>query len=367
MRKQGLAHAGISFAEKYPDLTKEWAYERNPILPNELAPKSNYSAWWKCKFGHEWHATIVNRTHNHSNCPYCTNQTSRLEIFVYCECMKLFKNVKWREKIYNVECDVFLSDNNIAIEIDGEYWHRNKLGRDRLKQNIIIRNNISLFRIREHLLPEISGNIIVYNKSEEYIDIFIRLLRLITKRFPKLIFADYINNRKQLAKSEFNKIVANLPSPPIGNSLLFTSPLQSKEWDYARNYPLRPEMFTKGSMQKVFWICHMKHSWEAVIKNRIARGSNCPVCNNLSRSSRTIKRFVNIIGSLQEKHPELLNEWDWSKNNILGFFPDKMTSGSVAHVWWRCDKGHSWQTQIITRTRHLSGCPYCFHDSQRRP
>ncbi len=58
------------------------------------------------------------------------------------------------------------------------------------------------------------------------------------------------------------------------------------------------------------------------------------------------------------EHSELMNEWDWEKNNALGFCPDKLTLGSGIKVWWRCANGHSWDAIISSRAKG-SGCRFC--------
>lgn len=55
---------------------------------------------------------------------------------------------------------------------------------------------------------------------------------------------------------------------------------------------------------------------------------------------------------------ELINEWDWEKNNELGLYPDKLTLGSGKKVWWKCKLGHEWFTEICSRSSGR-GCPYC--------
>ena len=54
----------------------------------------------------------------------------------------------------------------------------------------------------------------------------------------------------------------------------------------------------------------------------------------------------------------LMSEWDWEKNNQLGLFPDKLAYKSNKKVWWKCNKGHSWDDEIYHRTDGR-GCPYC--------
>lgn len=60
-----------SFAVKYPELSKEWNYEKNGILTPEMFYSSaRDKVWWKCKNNHEWKSSIVNRTRTRG-CPYC--------------------------------------------------------------------------------------------------------------------------------------------------------------------------------------------------------------------------------------------------------------------------------------------------------
>ncbi|WP_390488764.1 zinc-ribbon domain-containing protein [Solibaculum mannosilyticum] len=40
---------------------------------------------------------------------------------------------------------------------------------------------------------------------------------------------------------------------------------------------MRPDDATKGSSQKVWWICKNGHEWEAQVKSRNS-GCGCPVC-----------------------------------------------------------------------------------------
>jgi DNA-directed RNA polymerase subunit RPC12/RpoP len=35
-----------------------------------------------------------------------------------------------------------------------------------------------------------------------------------------------------------------------------------------------------------------------------------------------------------------------------------VTHGSNKKVWWKCKKGHEWQSMILSRSKG-NGCPYC--------
>jgi len=57
----------------YPDVVKEWNYEKNGDLnPDDFMASSNKKVWWKCsKCGHEWSAKICNRTLLNRGCYKC--------------------------------------------------------------------------------------------------------------------------------------------------------------------------------------------------------------------------------------------------------------------------------------------------------
>ena len=55
-------------------------------------------------------------------------------------------------------------------------------------------------------------------------------------------------------------------------------------------------------------------------------------------------------------NPTLAKEWNYEKNGNLK--PENFTEKSGQKVWWKCDKGHEWQSRIADRNRGR-GCPYC--------
>ena len=55
---------------------------------------------------------------------------------------------------------------------------------------------------------------------------------------------------------------------------------------------------------------------------------------------------------------ELMAEWNWEKNNELKLDPKTLTIGNNKKAWWKCSKGHEWQTSVVNRNKG-SGCPYC--------
>ena len=136
--------------------------------------------------------------------------------------------------------------------------------------------------------------------------------------------------------------------PIIGQTDLATvHPHLAKEWHPTKNGELKPSDFLPNSNKKVWWKCEMGHEWEAKIQSR-SNGSNCPYCAG--------KKVLIGYNDLATTHPHLAKEWHPTKNGELT--PFDITAGSDKKVWWMCDMGHEWQTQIKLRSRG-TGCPIC--------
>lgn len=132
------------------------------------------------------------------------------------------------------------------------------------------------------------------------------------------------------------------------NDLAATHPQLCAQWDREKNGELTPEQVKACSHKKVWWRCGKGHSWQASIYARTA-GTGCPVCAN--------RVIVPGCNDLATTHPALAEEWDREKNGDLT--PERVGAGYGKKVWWRCEKGHSWQAAVHTRAEKSAGCPVC--------
>jgi hypothetical protein len=55
-------------------------------------------------------------------------------------------------------------------------------------------------------------------------------------------------------------------------------------------------------------------------------------------------------------HPKMAKQWHPTLNGDLT--PRRVTPSSGKLIWWRCQKGHEWQTAVYRR-KSGSGCPNC--------
>lgn len=63
------------FLTEYPELLKEWNYDKNVISPTKYVVGSAKKVWWKCSIcGHEWETSIRHRTLRGNGCPICAKQ-----------------------------------------------------------------------------------------------------------------------------------------------------------------------------------------------------------------------------------------------------------------------------------------------------
>lgn len=119
------------------------------------------------------------------------------------------------------------------------------------------------------------------------------------------------------------------------------------EWDVVKNGSLTPKDIGYGSVKKVWWVCSEGHSYDSKPNGRTANGSSCPYCKH-----QKMKQGYN---DLQTVYPEIVQYWDSEKNGIT---PDQVLAGSHKKVWWKCEKGHSWQSTINSKIADHH-CPYC--------
>lgn len=130
------------------------------------------------------------------------------------------------------------------------------------------------------------------------------------------------------------------------NDLQTLNPNIAAEWS-DKNSPLFPAMVTIGSHKKAIWQCSKRHEWVATVKSRTINETGCPYCSHnavLAGYNDLATTFPNVAA-------------EWSDRN-LPLRPNMVTAFANKKVWWRCSKGHEWNTLISTRSGG-SQCPYC--------
>ena len=122
-------------------------------------------------------------------------------------------------------------------------------------------------------------------------------------------------------------------------------------WHPTQNGKLRPEEVSAGSHKTVHWLCENGHVWEAPVFSVTMVKSGCPYCAG--------RRVLPGETDLKTVRPDVLNEWDFEKNSID---PALILPSSHDKVWWKCEKDHSWQTQLKSRSVSRTRCPKCYEE-----
>ena len=276
----------------FPEIAKEWHPTKNKELtPKDVTSKSDKKVWWLCPKGHSHESVVKNRTLNKSMCPDCSNQSSEPEIRILSEFKWFFDEVNSRYKIDGVEIDIFLPNLNLGIEYDGKYWHKDKELSDLEKNKFLLSKGINLIRVRQFPLKPISENDLLVSivRSLEKTDLDEILKKIMP--FVDSTIKEKMNTyllKSSFVNDELFKVYRSyFPSPFPEKSILKTHPELSEEWDYEKNYPLKPENFSYGSHQKVWWLCPIGHSNKSVIQSRTEkRARGCPYCSGRKKLSR---------------------------------------------------------------------------------
>lgn len=121
-------------------------------------------------------------------------------------------------------------------------------------------------------------------------------------------------------------------------------PNLAEEW--SEKNKLLPTMISPHSSKKVIWHGICGHEWKASVKSRVY-GSGCPYC-----SHNIVLPGFNDLATL---FPNIAAEWS---DRNLPLLPTAVMPCTHKKVWWKCGKGHEWNTLISTRT-YGSKCPYC--------
>jgi Zn finger protein HypA/HybF involved in hydrogenase expression len=335
-----------------PTLAKEWHPTKNGSLtPKGVTIGSIKKVWWLCSRGHEWTSTVNNRSYG-QGCPNCHSQTSQLELKVFTEMKFLFHDAEHRKKIHGAECDVFVPSLNLAIEIDGAYYHKDKYEQDKIKTNILKKSNVDLIRIREKGLSKVSSHDILCKTTKIDFSVFHSLIKQILLLKPNIGYdvknriKNYLTKAEFANNEEFLKLWDMLPSPFPEMSLQAINPSMAKEWHPTKNGKLTPRDVAPFSNKRVWWLCSMGHEWPAKVANR-SYGDICPYCGGKKVSSDNCLQMIN---------PTLAKEWHPTKNGKLT--PRDVTQGVGKKVWWLCSMGHEWTSTVNNRSKG-NGCPYC--------
>ena len=131
---------------------------------------------------------------------------------------------------------------------------------------------------------------------------------------------------------------------PGVNDLKSQCPELMEEWSSKNIFS--PDTVGVGSHKKAIWIGRCGHEWNTEIRYRV-NGVGCPYCSH--------NKVLTGLNDLATLYPKVAKEW--SRRNYPLKATD-VTAYSNKKVWWKCQKGHEWESRIADRS-YGSKCPYC--------
>ena len=330
-------------------IKKEWHKVRNGDLNSgQFSSGSAKKVWWQCDKGHEWQAQIRSRNMG-VGCPVCKGRLPSSERNLEV----LYPNIA-REWIKTKNKP--LTPRDVTPGSARQVWWKCKKGHE---WKAIISS-----RSKGSGCPYCYGN-----KVGEDNNLAVKFPEVAKEWHPTK------NNTitpKQLTAASNKKVwwecdnghewEARVASRTINrsgcpecsgkksgkdNNLKIMFPVIAKEWHPTKNINLNPDDVAPGSTKKVWWKCPKGHEWETSIRFRIQRKTGCPICSG--RKAGTDNNLLVIF-------PEIAKEWHPTKNEPLT--PKDVTYGSGKKVWWKCSKGHIWETPIVSRSKG-NICPLC--------
>ncbi len=371
-----------------PKLIKEWDYQKNIISPDKVTLFSSKKRWFLCENGfknHSYDAVVADKYRDLTSCPYCSNR----------KVLKGFNDLATKRPDLLIDWDYENNEKTpFEITAGSKYlanWECHTCG----------------YKWKATVSSRVNGNGCKQCAKKRRVETASRL-RIIRRgsfadKYPDLLLDyDYENNPSPNDLSPGSKIKvrwichvcgekwespiysrggggqgcpkcakeqmkasANRTNVRKIGSLASAYPELLSEWNFDRN-ECDPNEIPYTSHKVVCWKCSKcGREWENSVRNRTIhkQGCTCEIHNLIS--TKVKKSYLNKNGSLKERRPVVLNEWDYEKNNTIGLTPENVSPFSQQEAFWRCPKcGHEWKQIIAQKTFKLALCPKCSRESK---
>lgn len=244
-----------------PEVAQEWNFEKNKNLtPDQVTVCSNKKVWWKCKNGHEYEASINQRTRKErgEGCPYCANK----------KLLPGFNDLK-------TVCP------EVAVE-----WHPFRNGNFR-PEDVFASCGKKVWWI--------------CSKGHEY--------------------QQSLNARvKKGERKSGCPVCAGKRREKGVNDLESLYPEIAVEWDVKKNGGITPDQIGPGAHKKYCWICPVGHSYQAAPENRTKiRGTSCPIC---AKERQTSFPEQCIYFYFKKQYPQTENRYQLEGKELDIYIPE---------------------------------------------
>lgn len=340
------------FATLFPAISAQFHARKNVgVSVGSLSPKSAQKVWWQCAEGHDWQATVFNRTAGRG-CPTCSG---RLVVTGKTDLTALFPIVaaQWHPtrngSLQPTQVTAHTHQKVWWLCDHGHEWRATVGSRSRGNNcpfcaNLLVDETNSLPALHPDIAREwhATKNLIACDQ----------VTVASTKKAWWTCGVDDAHNWKASVADRVRgrgcpycagrKVLAG------NNDLATLNPEVAAQW--SPNNEISPREVTPGSRRKVEWQCgsDVRHVWTASVTAR-SRGQGCPFC-----CGREVLSGVNDFATLR---PYLTYEWDHEENDFL---PQEVPISSSKRAAWVClaNSQHRWSAFIYDRARGTQ-CPHC--------
>lgn len=288
-------------ASQHPSVASQWHPTLNGTLtPEELHQTSNKKVWWQCEKGHNFNTQVSLRTRKKTQCPECFGRPQKEASLEIEPKLKLSRARKYPT--------LGKSLKDLYPEL-AQDWHST------------LNNGLT----PDTVLPFSDKKVWwACEKGHDY--------EMLVSHRTRGRSCSYCSG-KQFKEGY--------------NDLKTLHPKIAKEWDEEAN-GVPANKIKAGTSSPFSWVCQKGHKWKTNIHNRI-KGDKCPICSN--------KIVLQGVNDFPTTHPEKVEFWHPTKNGQLK--PEMFVAGSGTKVWWKCEKGHNFETQLASFVYMGRACNKC--------
>jgi len=343
-------------------LLDQWDYQSNGVLtPHNVSHQSHKKIWWICDRGHRWQSMVFDREIGKIGCPYCTGKRP------FPGETDLASKYPALAAQWHPEMNGDLTPIQVTSGSSKEVWWICENGHD---WKATIKS-----RVRGSGCPVCANKSIVPSDNNLATSHPELAAQWDFSKNGNLTPQDVVAGTKQLAwwacdRGHSWKASIASRSKGIGcpvcngkkiiagvNDLETAYPEIASQWHIELNRPLTPDAVSSFSNKVVWWVCNKGHEYRANIATRTSRGSGCPYCAN--------RRVLPGFNDLATLCPKVAKQWHPTLNGDLSL--SMVTPGSTKKVWWICEEGHVWKTNVYSRGGvQKTGCPVCSGNVRRK-
>ncbi len=335
----------------YPDIAKEWHPTKNDSLSIEsISSFSNKKVWWLCSAcGNEWATTVNHRTKENTGCPICA-----------------------RERVPQLKKKTHARRNNFAENLPdiAKEWHPFK-NENLMPSDVSVKSNVKVWWLCSYCgyewkttvshrsagqgCPNCSKAQSSFSEQAVYY-------------YLSKIFPDALHRHKQ--QYEFDIFIPSKNIAVEYDGYFFHSGEDKLSNDNAKDRYCKengillirlrsPRLPDTESAIRID--CEERKIAFGIHEILRIINSKTRIDIDVNRDTIAIQqqfRHIQMANSIENKYPNLLEEWHTVKNGNVK--PYSVSYASSLKFWWLCKTcGYEWQDTPNHRTSRGSGCPFC--------